>query len=52
MKFVNFLKRRVTFDIFYFSLNVCNQTFHISHVRTSQKVDGAVMSNLQPIVFI
>ena len=32
-------------------LNICKQTFHISHVRISQKV-GALMWNLQHIIFI
>ena len=31
------------FNIFYFFLNVCKQTFLISHVRISQKVKGVLM---------
>ena len=30
-------------------LNVCKQTFHLSHVRISQKVTGVLMWNLQHI---
>ena len=33
-------------------LNVCKQTFHISHVRISQKVKGVKMRNFQNIIFI
>ena len=33
-------------------LNVCKQTFRISHVRRSQKVNGVLMWNLQRIIFI
>ena len=33
-------------------LNVCKQTFHISHLRVSQKVKGILMWNLQHIIFI
>ena len=32
-------------------LNVCKQTFHISHVRISQKVKGVLMWNLQHVIF-
>ena len=32
-------------------LNICKQTFHISHVRISQKVKYALMWNLQSIIF-
>ena len=32
--------------------NVCKQTFHISHVRISQKVKGVLTSNFQHIIFI
>ena len=31
-------------------MNVCKQTFHISHVRISQKVKGLFMWNLQHII--
>ena len=33
-------------------LNVCKQTFHISHVSISQKVKDALMWNVQHITFI
>ena len=33
-------------------LNVCKQTFHISHVHISQKVKGVLKRNLQHIFFI
>ena len=33
-------------------LNVCKETFHISHVRISQKVKGVLMWNLRHIIFI
>ena len=33
-------------------LNVCKQTFHITHVRISQKVKGVSMWNLQHIILI
>ena len=33
-------------------LNVCEQTFHISYVRISQKVKVVLMWNLQHIIFI
>ena len=36
-KFVNFSKSRLIHNILLF-LNVCKQTFHISHVRISQEV--------------
>ena len=32
-------------------LNVCKQTFPISHVRISQKVKGVLLWNLQHIIF-
>ena len=35
--FVNFLKSGLIFNIL-LSLNVCKQTFHISHMRISQKM--------------
>ena len=37
VKFVNFLKSRLIFSIILLFLNVCKQTFHILHVRISQK---------------
>ena len=33
-------------------LNVCKNTFHISHVRISQKVKGVLMWNFRHLVFI
>ena len=33
-------------------MNVCKQTFHISHMRISQKVKGILMWNVQQIIFI
>ena len=33
-------------------LNVCKETFHISHVLISQKVKGVLMWNLRHIIFI
>ena len=42
VKFVNFLKSRLNFNIL-LSLNICKQTFHISHVRISQKLKGVLM---------
>ena len=32
-------------------LNVCKQTFHVSHVRISQKVKVVLMWNLQHVIF-
>ena len=53
MKFVNFLKSRLIFNIFVLLfLNVCKQTFHISHVRISQKLKGVFMRNRKHIIFI
>ena len=52
MKFVNFLKKYANFYYILLILNVCKQTFHISHVRISQKVKGVLMWNLQHIIFI
>ena len=51
MKFLNVLKRGLIFYILSF-LNVSKQTFHISHVRISQKVKGVLMQNLQYIIFV
>ena len=51
MKFVNFLKSRL-FLSYSIALNLCNQTFHISHVLISQKVKGVLMWKLQHIIFI
>ena len=33
-------------------LNVCNETFHRSHVRISQKVRVALLWNIQHVIFI
>ena len=33
-------------------LNICKQTFHISHVHISQKVKGVLLQNIQHIIFI
>ena len=33
-------------------LNICKQTFHISHVRISQKVKGVLIWNFQDIILI
>ena len=49
-EFVNFLKSRLIFNVFYCFLNVWKQTFHISHVRISQKVKSVLMWNFQHIV--
>ena len=32
-------------------LNVCQRTFHISHVRVSRRVKGVLTLNLEDIVF-
>ena len=37
------LKSRLIFNIFYLFLNVYKQSFHTSHVRTTQKVKGVLM---------
>ena len=50
MEFVKFLESRLIFNILF--LNVCKQTFHISHVRISQELKGILMWNLKHIVFI
>ena len=50
--FVNFLKSRIIFNILYCFLNVCKQTFHISHVRISQKAQSVLIWNLQHIISI
>ena len=33
-------------------MNVCKQTFHMSHVRLSQKVKGVLTWNLRHIISI
>ena len=45
VKFVNFLKSRLIFNILLF-LNVCKYTFHICHVHISQKVKGVLISSI------
>ena len=53
VKCVNFLKSRLIFNIFVLLfLNVCKQTFHISHVRISQKLKDVLMWNRKHIFFI
>ena len=46
------LKSRLIFNIFYLFLNVYKQSFHTSHVRTTQKVKGVLMWNRHHIIFI
>ena len=46
------LKKWANFEHVLLFLYVCKQSFHISHMRLSQKVKGVVMWNLQHIVFI
>ena len=46
-----FLKTYANFYLILFFLNVCEQTFHIPHVRVSQDVKGVLMGNLQHIIF-
>ena len=43
LKFENFLKIRLIFNIFFLFLNICKQTFHISDVRIPQKVKSVVI---------
>ena len=47
-----FLKKWANFYLILLFLNVCKQTFHISHVHISQKVKGVLMWNLWHIIFI
>ena len=42
MKFVNFLKSRLVLT-YAIVLNLRKQTFHISRMRMSQKVEGVLM---------
>ena len=47
-----FLKNKANFQYILSFRNVCKQTFHISHVRISQKVKGVTMTNLRHIIFM
>ena len=47
-----FLKNLANFYLIQLFLNVCKQTFHISHARTSQKVKGVLIWNLQHTIFM
>ena len=49
VKFVNFLKISLIFNIFYCLHILCKQTFHLSQLRISQRVKGVLMWNLQHI---
>ena len=42
-KFGKFLKKWVNFQHILLFLNVCKQTFHISHQRIFQKLKGVLM---------
>ena len=52
VQFVNFSKSWLIFNILYGFLNVCKQTFNISRVLKSQKVQCVLMWDLQHIIFI
>ena len=44
-----FLKKKANFYLILLFVNVCKQTFHISHVRISQNVKGVLMRNIRHI---
>ena len=44
-----FLKKQANFYLILLFVNVCKQTFHISHVRISQNVKGVLMRNIRHI---
>ena len=47
-----FLKEQANFQHILLFLNVCKETFHISHMCTSLKVKGVLMWDLQYTIFI
>ena len=46
------LKKQTNFKHILLFLNVCKQTFDISHVRVSQNVKDVLTLNLQHIIFM
>ena len=52
VKVGNCLKNRLIFILFLLYLNVCKQTFHVSHVRISQNVKCILLRNLRYIIFM